>query len=40
MMNEVEKYLKKRTLLIGDVNAGKTFETCRILKIFMDAGYR
>ncbi len=39
-MNEIDKYLKKRTLIVGDVNSGKTFETCRILQLFMDAEYR
>ncbi len=38
-MNEIEKYLKKRTLIIGEVNSGKTLETCRILQLFIDAGY-
>jgi len=39
-MSEIKNYLKKRTLIVGNVNSGKTFETCRILQLFMDAGYR
>ncbi len=39
-MNEIEKYLKKQTLIIGDVNSGKTLETCRMLQLFINAGYR
>lgn len=39
MKTAIEKYIEKRTLIIGNVNSGKTFETRRILQLFVDAGY-
>jgi fructoselysine-6-P-deglycase FrlB-like protein len=38
-MDIVETYLNKRTVIVGDVNTGKTAETLAILKRFGAARY-
>ena len=38
-MDNILKYLNKRTLIVGDVNSGKTFFTLEILQAFLEAGY-
>jgi len=38
-MDNVEQYLGKRTLIVGDVNTGKTDRTLDILKLFLKKGY-
>ncbi len=37
-MAQVQKYLHKRTLILGDVNSGKTRKTIKILNAFILAG--
>ncbi len=38
-MGKIRKYLYKRTLIVGDVNSGKTEQTRSILLAFIRAGY-
>ena len=38
-MNVIENYLNRRTLIVGDVNSGKTGRTQKILEHFLKAGY-
>lgn len=39
MMIQIEAYLGRRTLILGDVNSGKTERTRQILHAFIRAGY-
>ena len=38
-MDKLDPYTGKRTLIIGDVNTGKTARSARILKLFINKGY-
>ena len=38
-MDTIEEYINRRTLIVGDVNSGKTDRTLKILKRFLRAGY-
>ena len=38
-MKKINHYLGRRTIIIGDVNSGKTSETLRILNLFLKKGY-
>lgn len=38
-MESINQYINKRTLIIGDVNSGKTDRTLKILHVFLRAGY-
>lgn len=38
MIDEISRYLHRRTLIAGDVNAGKTTRTVSILDLFLEAG--
>jgi hypothetical protein len=38
-MDKINQYLKRRTLIIGDVNSGKTDRTFKILQLFLKEGY-
>jgi len=38
-MNRIKPYLGKRTLILGEVNSGKTEKTRHILEAFVRAGY-
>ena len=37
-MDNVNHYMNQRTIIIGDVNSGKTSHTLNILKVFLEAG--
>ena len=38
-MDAIEKYIDRRTLIVGDVNSGKTERTLKILQCFLRAGH-
>ena len=38
-MESIDQFLNKRTLIIGDVNSGKTERTFQLLRLFLKAGY-
>ena len=38
-MIDITPYMNKRTLILGDINSGKTEKTVRILQEFIRAGY-
>lgn len=38
-MDAIEEYIDRRTLIVGDVNSGKTGRTLKILQRFLRAGY-
>lgn len=38
-MDKLDPYIGKRTLIIGDVNTGKTGRTLEILQLFLKEGY-
>lgn len=38
-MENIDQYINKRTLIIGDVNTGKTERTYEILHLFLRSGY-
>lgn len=38
-MDKIDQYLGQQTLIVGDVNSGKTAQTLKILNIFLKAGY-
>lgn len=38
-MDNINYYMNRRTLIVGDVNSGKTSQTLNILKLFLKAGY-
>ncbi len=38
-MEAIEEYIDRRTLIVGDVNSGKTGRTQKILQRFLRAGY-
>ncbi len=38
-MVKIDQYLNKRTLIVGDVNSGKTAQTFEILQMFLKKGY-
>jgi len=38
-MDAIEEYIDRRTLIVGDVNSGKTRRTQKILQGFLRAGY-
>ena len=37
-MDKIDHYMNRRTIIVGDVNAGKTSQTLSILKLFLKAG--
>lgn len=39
IMDTIENYLGRRTIIVGDVNTGKTVRTLEILHLFLTAGY-
>lgn len=38
-MENINNYINRRTIIIGDVNSGKTSQTLNILKLFLKAGH-
>jgi hypothetical protein len=38
-MDKIDTYLSQKTLIVGDINTGKTARTGRILQLFVDAGW-
>jgi len=38
-MDNINYYMNRRTLIVGDVNSGKTSQTLNILKLFLKAGH-
>ncbi len=38
-MDNIDHYMNRRTIIIGDVNSGKTSQTLNILKLFLKAGH-
>jgi hypothetical protein len=38
-MDNINHYMNRRTIIIGDVNSGKTSQTLNILKLFLKAGH-
>ena len=38
-MDPIQEYINRRTLIVGDVNTGKTEKTQEILAAFIEAGY-
>ena len=38
-MNAIDHYMNRRTVIVGDVNSGKTVLTLKILNCFLKAGY-
>jgi len=38
-MDNINYYINRRTLIVGDVNSGKTSQTLNILKLFLKAGH-
>jgi len=38
-MDNINHYMNRRTIIVGDVNSGKTFQTLNILKLFLKAGH-
>ena len=38
-MDKINQYLKRRTLIVGDINSGKTARTFEILQLFLNEGY-
>ena len=38
-MDNINYYMNRRTLIIGDVNSGKTSQTLNILKLFLKSGH-
>jgi hypothetical protein len=38
-MDNINYYMNRRTLIVGDVNSGKTSHTLNILKLFLKAGH-
>lgn len=38
-MDNINYYMNRRTIIVGDVNSGKTSKTLNILKLFLKAGH-
>jgi hypothetical protein len=38
-MDNIHHYLNRRTIIVGDVNSGKTSKTLNILELFLKAGH-
>jgi hypothetical protein len=38
-MDNINHYLNRRTIIVGDVNSGKTSRTFEILQMFLEKGY-
>jgi len=38
-MDNIDHYMNRRTIIVGDVNSGKTSYTLNILELFLKAGY-
>ena len=38
-MDDINYYINRRTIIVGDVNSGKTSQTLNILKLFLKAGH-
>ncbi len=38
-MDNIDHYMNQRTIIVGDVNSGKTSQTLNILKLFLKAGH-
>ena len=38
-MDNINHYMNRRTIIVGDVNSGKTSQTLNILKLFLKAGH-
>ncbi len=38
-MEQIDRYLNKRTIIVGDVNSGKTAQTLEVLQLFVQKGY-
>jgi hypothetical protein len=38
-MDSINHYMNRRTIIVGDVNSGKTSQTLNILKLFLKAGH-
>ncbi len=38
-MDNIDHYMNRRTIIVGDVNSGKTSQTLSILKLFLKAGH-
>jgi len=38
-MDKIDHYMNRRTIIVGDVNSGKTSQTLNILKLFLKAGH-
>jgi GTPase SAR1 family protein len=38
-MDNINNYINRRTIIVGDVNSGKTSYTLNILKLFLKTGY-
>jgi hypothetical protein len=38
-MDNIDHYMNRRTIILGDVNSGKTSQTLNILKLFLKAGH-
>ena len=38
-MNKIDHYIGRRTIIVGDVNSGKTLKTLSILNVFLKKGY-
>jgi GTPase SAR1 family protein len=38
-MNAIDHYMNRRTIIVGDVNSGKTVLTLKILNCFLKTGY-
>jgi hypothetical protein len=38
-MDNINHYINRRTIIVGDVNSGKTSQTLNILRLFLKAGH-
>ena len=38
-MDNINHYMNRRTIIVGDINSGKTSQTLNILKLFLKAGH-
>ena len=38
-MDNINHYMNRRTIMVGDVNSGKTSQTFEILQMFLEKGY-
>ncbi len=38
-MDKIDHYMGRRTIIVGDVNSGKTAQTLKILNLFLQKGY-